>query len=108
MKLKEANKERAFSAAVKYLYSWPQEVKVTLINGEIGKELDSVQNLMKKHSLIEIDIISHEDCIEDIYEQAGNMIESGQFDSEDIMEGFNNFLKNKIWWNFPWGLDESY
>lgn len=39
-----------------------------------GKDLASVQNLMKKHQLIEADIMSHEDRIKDMNEQVGSNV----------------------------------
>jgi spectrin alpha len=52
----------------------------------VGKDLASVQNLMKKHQLVEADILAHEDRIKDMNEQADSLVESGQFDSSDILE----------------------
>jgi hypothetical protein len=45
-----------------------------------------VQNLMKKHQLVEADIVAHEDRIKDMNDQADSLVESGQFDSSDILE----------------------
>ncbi len=41
---------------------------------------------MKKHQLVEADIIAHEDRIMDMNEQADSLVDSGQFDSSDILE----------------------
>merc|ERR1719232_1838767 len=65
MKLKEANRQRTFIAAVKDLDFWLGEVESLLTTDEVGKDLASVQNLMKKHQLVEADIIAHEDRIKD-------------------------------------------
>ena len=86
MKLKEANRQRTFIAAVKDLDFWLGEVEALLTTDELGKDLASVQNLMKKHLLVEADIIAHEDRIKDMNEQADSLVESGQFDSADIKE----------------------
>ena len=84
MKLKEANRQRTFIAAVKDLDFWLGEVESLLTTDEVGKDLASVQNLMKKHQLVEADIIAHEDRINDMNEQAESLENSGQFDSIDI------------------------
>merc|ERR1719317_1638217 len=84
MKLKEANRQRTFIAAVKDLDFWLGEVESILTTDEVGKDLASVQNLMKKHQLVEADIIAHEDRIKDMNEQADSLVDSGQFDSADI------------------------
>ena len=59
MKLKEANRQRTFIAAVKDLDFWLGEVDSLLTIEEVGKDLASVQNLIKEHQLVKADIISH-------------------------------------------------
>merc|ERR1719411_1504995 len=93
MKLKEANRQRPFIAAVKDLDFWLGEVESILTTDEVGKDLASVQNLMKKHQLVEADIIAHEDRIKDMNEQAESLVESGQFDSSDIRDKKENISK---------------
>jgi len=84
MRLKEANRQRTFIAAVKDLDFWLGEVESLLNTEDVGKDLASVLNLMKKHQLVEADILSHEDRIKDMNEQADSLVNSGQFDADDI------------------------
>ncbi|XP_035787487.1 spectrin alpha chain isoform X2 [Anopheles albimanus] len=86
LKLKEANKQRTYIAAVKDLDFWLGEVESLLTSEDAGKDLASVQNLMKKHQLVEADIHAHEDRIKDMNGQADSLVESGQFDSAGIQE----------------------
>lgn len=86
MKLKEANKQRTYIAAVKDLDFWLGEVESLLTSEDAGKDLASVQNLMKKHQLVEADIQAHADRIKDMNNQADSLVESGQFDSAGIQE----------------------
>lgn len=86
LKLKEANKQRTFNAAVKDIDFWLGEVESLLKSEDSGKDLSSVQNLIKKHQLVEADISSHEDRIKDMNLLADSLIESGQFDSATIQE----------------------
>jgi spectrin alpha len=86
LKLKEANKQRTYIAAVKDLDFWLGEVESLLTTEDSGKDLASVQNLMKKHQLVEADINAHEDRIKDMNNQADSLVESGQFDSAGIQE----------------------
>ncbi|XP_044730361.1 spectrin alpha chain isoform X3 [Chrysoperla carnea] len=86
LKLKEANKQRTYIAAVKDLDFWLGEVESLLTSEDAGKDLASVQNLMKKHQLVEADIQAHEDRIKDMNTQADSLIESGQFDTASIQE----------------------
>merc|ERR1719273_535633 len=84
MKLKEANRQRTFIAAVKDLDFWLGEVDSLLSTDESGKDLASVQNLTKKHQLLEADILAHEERISDMNEQADALMKSEQFDTQDI------------------------
>merc|ERR1712226_1579433 len=93
MKLKEANRQRTFIAAVKDLDFWLGEVESILTTDEVGKDLASVQDLMKKHQLVEADIIAHEDRIKDMIEQSDSLVDSGQFDSNDIRDKRDNISK---------------
>ena len=65
---------------------WLGEVESLLNTEDVGKDLASVLNLMKKHQLVEADILSHEDRIKDMNEQADSLIKSEQFDAGDIEE----------------------
>jgi spectrin alpha len=85
-KLKEANKQRSYVAAVKDLDFWLGEVESLLTSDDSGKDLASVQNLMKKQLLVEADIQAHEERISDMNDQADSLIESGQFDAGAIQE----------------------
>ncbi|XP_059483573.1 spectrin alpha chain isoform X3 [Neocloeon triangulifer] len=86
LKLKEANKQRTYVAAVKDLDFWLGEVESLLTTEDAGKDLASVQNLTKKHQLVEADIQAHEDRISDMNSQADSLIDSGQFDAASIQE----------------------
>merc|ERR1719293_417054 len=90
---KEANRQRTFIAAVKDLDFWLGEVEALLTTDELGKDLASVQNLMKKHQLVEADIIAHEDRIKDMIDQSDSLVDSGQFDSNDIRDKRDNISK---------------
>lgn len=86
LKLKEANKQRTYIAAVKDLDFWLGEVESLLTSEDSGKDLASVQNLIKKHQLVEADISAHEERISDMNGQADSLIESEQFDAVAIQE----------------------
>ena len=90
MKLKEANRQRTFIASIKDLDFWLGEVESLLNTNDLGKDLASIKNLMKKQQLIEADIMAHEDRIADMNEQADSLINSQQFDNFDINEKRSN------------------
>ncbi|XP_071821753.1 spectrin alpha chain, non-erythrocytic 1-like isoform X5 [Apostichopus japonicus] len=86
MKLKEANKQQTFNISVKDIEFWLGEMENTLSSEDVGRDLASVQNLMKKHSLLEDDINAHEDRINVLNSQADQFIEAGHFSPEVIKE----------------------
>lgn len=86
LKLKDANKQRSYNAAVKDIDFWLGEIESLLKTEDSGKDLPSVENNLKKHSLLEADIIAHEERIKDMNALAESLIESGQFDAPTIRE----------------------
>lgn len=53
---------------------------------DYGKDLATVQNLLKKHQLLEADVKAHEDRVSDLNNQADAFIDSGMWDTETIRE----------------------
>ena len=90
MKLKEADRQRTLSTAVMDLDLWIGEIESLLSSpDEMGQDIASVQNLMKNHKQVEADIIAHEDRIKDM----NKLVDSGQFDSNDIPDKKENISK---------------
>lgn len=50
----------------------------------VSQDLTSVQNLQKKHALLEADVGSHQDRIEGIKQASNQFVERGHFDAENI------------------------
>ncbi|CAE1318323.1 SPTA [Acanthosepion pharaonis] len=84
-KLKEANKQQSYNAGVKDIDFWLGEVEQMLASEDYGKDLASIQNLLKKHQLLEADVGAHEDRIKDLNTQADQFLEAG-WDVESIAE----------------------
>lgn len=85
-KLKEANRQRMYTAAVKDLEFWLGEVEHMLEAEDYGKDLATVQNLVQKHKLLEADISTHDDRVSDLNDRADAFIDSGMWDTENIKE----------------------
>ena len=83
-KLKEASRQQTYNAGVKDMEFWLGEVEQMLASEEYGKDLASVQNLLKKHQLLEADVAAHEDRIKDLNSQAEQFIEGGVWDAESL------------------------
>ncbi|VDM96402.1 unnamed protein product [Thelazia callipaeda] len=92
-RLKEANKQKSFMAAVKDLEFWLvnnvlifiRKLLFRLLGSEdYGKDLASIQNLLKKHQLLEADIATHADRVNEMNIQADNLLGNEQFDQPEI------------------------
>ncbi len=60
------------------------ECEAQLQAEDFGKDLTSVQNLQKKHALLETDIASHQDRIDGVRIAAEQFCSGGHFDSDNI------------------------
>lgn len=83
-KLQEASQQQQFNRTVEDIELWLSEIEGQLMSEDYGKDLTSVQNLQKKHTLLEADVGSHQDRIEGIKVAATQFIERGHFDSDNI------------------------
>ncbi|CAD5229447.1 unnamed protein product [Bursaphelenchus okinawaensis] len=88
-RLKEANKQKSFMAAVKDLEFWLGEVETLLASEDYGRDLGSIENLLKKHQLLEADIAAHVDRLNEMDQQADSLLVSEQFDNAQIDERRN-------------------
>lgn len=59
-RLAEAAQQQQFNRTVEDIELWLGEVEGGLNSEDYGKDLTSVQNLQKKHALLESDIASHQ------------------------------------------------
>ncbi|CAG7717441.1 unnamed protein product, partial [Allacma fusca] len=63
---------------------WLSEVEGALSSEDYGKDLTSVQNLQKKHALLESDIGSHQERIDLVRNSAREFLDHGHFDKDSI------------------------
>ncbi|CAF90368.1 unnamed protein product [Tetraodon nigroviridis] len=85
-KLKEANKQQNFNTGIKDFDFWLSEVEALLASEDYGKDLASVNNLLKKHQLLEADISAHEDRLKDLNSQADSLMASDAFDTSQVKD----------------------
>ncbi|XP_061836679.1 spectrin alpha chain, non-erythrocytic 1 isoform X1 [Nerophis lumbriciformis] len=86
IKLREANQQQQFNRNVEDIELWLYEVEGHLTSDDYGKDLTSVQNLQKKHALLEADVTAHQDRIDGIIIQARQFQEAGHFDADNIQK----------------------
>nr|XP_032800960.1 spectrin alpha chain, non-erythrocytic 1 isoform X8 [Petromyzon marinus] len=79
-KLKEANRQQNFNTGIKDFDFWLSEVEALLASEDYGKDLASVNNLLKKHQLLDTDISAHGDRLKDLNSQAESLMASDAFD----------------------------
>ena len=53
---------------------------------DYGKDLATVQNLVKKQQLLDADVKAHDDRVKDLNKQADDFIDSGMWDTEGIQQ----------------------
>ena len=83
-KLKEAADQQQFNRGVEDVELWLNEVESQLLSEDYGKSLTVVLMLLKKQALLENDVQSHAERINEITRQANEFIDNGHFDSEGI------------------------
>ena len=83
-KLKEANQHQQFSRRVEDIHAWCAEVRSALASDDFGRDLTGVQNLLKKHALLEAEIAGHKERIDAVAAQAKEFVSAGNFQAERI------------------------
>lgn len=76
LKIQEASKHQAFNAGVKDLEFWLSETERSLESNDLGRDISSVNSLIKKHALIDADIVSHQQSIDDLTQTADELFEN--------------------------------
>ena len=83
-KLAEASAQQQFNRGVEDIELWLTEIEGQLLSEDFGKDLNSVQNLLKKQALLEADVAAHQDRVDGVVIQANGFIERGHFDAPNI------------------------
>ncbi|XP_067948494.1 spectrin alpha chain-like isoform X2 [Watersipora subatra] len=82
--LREARRQAEFNAGLKDVEFWLGEIEQLLENDDLGKDLMSVRNLVRKHELLDEDIAAHADRINDLNKQCNEFMKAGVGDTEDM------------------------
>ena len=70
-----------------------------------NQDLTSVQNLQKKHALLEADIASHQDRIDGVKIQCQQFQDAGHFDAENIAKKTDNLVARYSTLQVRWMLN---
>ena len=83
-RLKEAIQRQTFEKNVGDLETWINEVGNTLASKDFGRDVKSANNLIKRHQLLETDITSYEERVNEILIQAAEFVAADHFEKDEI------------------------
>lgn len=72
---------------------WMDEVESSLSSEDYGKDLASVNNLLKKHEILETDVTHHSDTCDQITETDTTFFNSNHFMKDEVHEKAMNAIK---------------
>jgi spectrin alpha len=93
-KLREAGNQQQFNRNIEDIEMWLSEVEGQIASEDYGKDLTSVQNLQKKHQLLEADVAAHQERINGVTQQARQFENDGHFDASSILQR-ENYLRSR-------------
>ncbi|KAK2504466.1 hypothetical protein MC885_000975, partial [Smutsia gigantea] len=92
IKLWEANQQQQFNCNVEDIELWPYEVEGHLTCDDYGRDLTNVQNLQKKHALLEADVAAHQEPMVAHKQKLPDSLHLQQLFRKDLI-GVQNLLK---------------
>lgn len=85
-RLNEAYQALLFNRSLEEFEAWLLEVEAQLASTDTGKDLATVNNLLKKHTILENDIQQHTENCETINDAADQFVKNNHFMSEEIQQ----------------------
>ena len=85
-RLSDAYQALLFSRTLEEFESWMDDVESQLASEDHGKDLASVANLLKRHSLLESDVTSHGETCEQVKDTAAAFQRSNHFMEDEIRD----------------------
>lgn len=82
-----------FSRTLEDLEAWIEEVEAQLQSEDHGKDLVSVANLLKRHSLLENDVLSHGEACQQLKDTAAMFQKSNHFMKDEIQERASSVIQ---------------
>ncbi len=91
--LSQAYEALLFVRSIDEFNTWMDEVESHLSSEDYGKDLSSVNHLIKKHHVLEADIAHHAEKVDQITEQDQKFFNSDHFMREELHEKAMNSIK---------------
>ena len=85
-KLHQASEKRVFDWSLEDFIEWLGNVEKSLASEDLGQDLNSVNSLIKKHTLLEADIVAHRERLNEISRRVEEFEESNHFQLEEIRQ----------------------
>lgn len=92
-RLSQAYEALIFSRSLDEFNSWMDEIETHLSSEDYGKDLPAVNNLIKKHQVLEADIAHHAETIEQIKSQDQIFLNTDHFMKDELHERAMNATK---------------
>ncbi|XP_032949083.1 spectrin alpha chain, erythrocytic 1 [Rhinolophus ferrumequinum] len=92
-KLNEASRQQRFNTGIRDFEFWLSEAETLLAMKDQARDLASAGNLLKKHQLLETEMLAREDALRDLNELATDLLSSGTFNADQIVEKRDNVNK---------------
>lgn len=92
-KLNDAVAEQGFNRGVEDVEFWLNEIEQQLAIEDNGKDLNSVQNLLKRQTNIEAELMKQQDNVNKIINEANQHNDNQHFHKDKIIEKKNNLVK---------------
>lgn len=92
-RLQDSYQALLFNWMLDDLQTWMDDVETQLQSEDHGKDLTSVQNLLKKQQLLETDITNHAEMMEQVKDQTANFQKNNHFLKNEIQERADGIIK---------------
>lgn len=95
-KLDDAYQALIFIRSLEELENWMNEVEVILSSEDHGKDLGSVAHLLKRHGILENDVLARAEDVKVLKENAAQFDREDHFMKDEIQERFSAALKRQV------------
>ncbi|XP_003795429.1 spectrin alpha chain, erythrocytic 1 [Otolemur garnettii] len=92
-KLNEASRQQRFNTGIRDFEFWLSEAETLLAMKDQARDLASAGNLLKKHQLLETEMLAREDALKDLNKLAMDLLSSGTFNVEQIEQKMDDVNK---------------
>ncbi|KAL5008187.1 hypothetical protein ScPMuIL_013768 [Solemya velum] len=92
-KLRQASQQHTLNRALSDAQGKLDQMQKSVNNPEVGSDLRSVKELIKKHQMLENDLLVLADNIQGIVSQGQALAEAGHFDKAGILKAVDTFNK---------------